>query len=160
MAHSWAVKILVLNLGSSSIKYQVLELPAATILATGIVEKIGEPASRLAHRVRKAGGGFDESVRAEPVRTHRNGLHRVFTALTDSGALRDATDLCAIGHRVVHGGAMFHGPAMIDPKAVEVIRALNSLAPLHNPANLMGIELALELCPGVPQGAGFDSGFH
>ena len=131
-------KVLVLNSGSSSIKFELFGMDPLARLAEGLVERIG----------------------ASDVRDHREGFERVLRAIAGSGSLRDASELFGIGHRVVHGGEAFRGAVRIDPGVVEAIRSLIPLAPLHNPANLEGIEVALRLAPRVPQVAVFDTAFH
>jgi acetate kinase len=135
------VKVLVLNSGSSSIKYALYAAGSLVELRAGIVERIGEPG-------------------ASPVRDHREGFRRVMSDLLDSGTIREAADLFGIGHRVVHGGDRFREPARVDAGVLEAIRETIPFAPLHNPGNLQGIEVALGMCPGVPQVAVFDTAFH
>jgi acetate kinase len=135
------VKILVLNSGSSSIKYRLFRMGSMEVLRAGAVERIGE-----------AG--------ASPVRDHREGFARVMSDLSDSGAIREAADLYGIGHRVVHGGDRFREPARVDAGVLGAIRETIPFAPLHNPGNIEGIEVALAMCPGVPQVAVFDTAFH
>lgn len=135
------MKILVLNSGSSSIKYRLFRMDSMDALQDGAVDRIGEPGS-------------------SPVRDHREGFLRVMAVLSDSGAIREAADLFGIGHRVVHGGDRFREPARVDAGVLEAIRETIPFAPLHNPGNLQGIEVALAACPGVPQVAVFDTAFH
>lgn len=154
------MKVLVLNSGSSSIKYQLLEAPRWTPLASGVLEGIGSPGGRLVRQTRGPGGRLEEATGPAPVADHREGLGRVLQAIAESGWIRDSSDLIGIGHRVVHGGESFREPTLLDARVVEAIRDTVHLAPLHNPANLAGIETALALCPGVPQVAVFDTAFH
>jgi len=135
------VKVLVLNSGSSSIKYRLFRMDSMEVLRAGAVERIGEPGP-------------------SPVRDHREGFAHVMSDLSDSGAVRDAVDLFGIGHRVVHGGERFRNPARVDAGVIEAIREMIPFAPLHNPGNLQGVEVALATCPGVPQVAVFDTAFH
>ena len=135
------MKILVLNSGSSSIKYRLFTMESMAVLRVGFVDRIGEP------------GG-------SAVRDHREGFRRLMSDLSDSGAILDAADLFGIGHRVVHGGDRFGKPARVDAGVLEAIRGTIPFAPLHNPGNLEGIEVALATCPGVPQVAVFDTAFH
>jgi acetate kinase len=135
------VKVLVLNSGSSSIKYRLFRTGSMEELRAGAVERIGEPGP-------------------SPVRDHREGFARVMSDLSEAGAIRVAADLFAIGHRVVHGGERFREPARVDAGVLEAIRERIPFAPLHNPGNLQGIEVALATCPGVPQVAVFDTAFH
>jgi len=131
-------KIVVLNAGSSSLKYQLIDIETKTVLASGLVERIGE----------------------KEVKDHSVALEYVKKTLNETGFLEDWNELGGIGHRVVHGGEDFHEPTVIDEHVIEKIRSLSSLAPLHNPANLLGIEVSLKLAPNVPQVAVFDTAFH
>lgn len=148
------MNILVLNSGSSSIKYQLLEMPGATLLAAGKVERIGEVESRLTHRRRNADDRMEVHVHTAHISDHRAGL----VAIT--GMLGDTIQLSAIGHRVVHAGEAFSAPVRIDAQIIERLRGVSELAPLHNPANLGGIEVCLELFANIPQVAVFDTTFH
>lgn len=148
------MNILVLNSGSSSIKYQLLKMPDAALLAAGQVESIGEVESRLTHRRRNAEGKMEALVRMAPISNHRAGL----VAIT--GLLGDTLQLTAIGHRMVHAGEAFSAPVRIDAPVIEILRGVSGLAPLHNPANLAGIEVCLELFANIPQVAVFDTAFH
>jgi acetate kinase len=153
-------KVLVINSGSSSIKYQLFEMSDKTVLARGLLEQIGEPLSCLRHQSPNARGDKVKITRTLPVDNHRQGLQLIGDALSESGTLGDSRELFGIGHRVVHGGEAFREPALIDEKVISAIRALSPLAPLHNPANLMGIQVALQFAPDVPQIAVFDTAFH
>jgi acetate kinase len=147
------VKVLVLNTGSSSIKYRMLEMAGPTVLASGLLERIGEDGSRLTH----AAGGRPR-VLDRRVADHREGLDRIFEALATAGG--PPGDPGAIGHRVVHGGERFAAPTLIDDQVVEAIREQIPLAPLHNPGNLLGIQTARAAFPDTPQVAVFDTAFH
>jgi acetate kinase len=153
-----AMKVLVINSGSSSIKYRIFDMSDSSALASGLLEQIGEPMSRLGHRWRNASGEMEEALHKRPVSNHKEGLDWIINMTSGYGVL--SGDLFGVGHRVVHGGEEFHEPALIDDGVVAAIREMVPLAPLHNPASLMGIEVALELCPGVPQVAVFDTAFH
>ena len=153
-------KVLVINSGSSSIKYQLFDMSDKTVLARGLLERIGEPVSCLTHHTRRAQGGHTDTTRKLPVGNHRAGFQVIGEVLSESGAVRDSGELYGIGHRVVHGGEAFQEPALIDEKVITTIRELIPLAPLHNPANLTGIEVALQFAPHVPQIAVFDTAFH
>ena len=131
-------KIVVLNAGSSSLKYKLIDIQTKNVLASGVIERIGK----------------------KEVKDHGVALEYVKKALKETGFLEDWNDLDGIGHRVVHGGEDFYEPIVIDEHAIEKIRSLSSLAPLHNPANLLGIEVSLKLAPNVPQVAVFDTAFH
>lgn len=154
------MKILVLNSGSSSIKYQLFDMRTKTVLASGIIEQIGETQSRLIHQTRNAQGRMDEIVKTEAVADHLAGFQLMGDVLKDSGALRDTGELAGIGHRVVHGGEAFKAPTLIHKTVIDTIRRLSPLAPLHNPANLLGIEVAMQSAPHVPHVAVFDTAFH
>ena len=135
------MKLLVLNSGSSSIKYRLFRMEPISVLRAGVVDRIGEPGPSAA-------------------RDHGEGFGRVMADLSDSGAIGDAASLFGIGHRVVHGGERFREPVRVDHGTLDAIRAMIPFAPLHNPGNLQGIEVALATCPGVPQVAVFDTAFH
>ena len=154
------MKILVINSGSSSIKYRLFDMTARTVLASGVLEQIGEAQSRLSHQTRNSRGQMEEIVTRAPVVDHRVGFQLIRTALRESGAVEDTGQLSGIGHRVVHGGEEFRQPTRINKKVIDTIRRLIPLAPLHNPANLLGIEVAIQSAPKVPQVAVFDTAFH
>jgi acetate kinase len=148
--------VLVLNLGSSSIKYALIS--GNERLARGIVDKVGRPGARLSHR-----GPAGKIVREIAGADHEAGLRVVFEALVDSehGALERLEDLTAVGHRAVHGGERFTEATVIDDRVKDELRRASALAPLHNPINLLGIELGEKLLPsGIPQVAVFDTAFH
>ncbi|RAV34191.1 acetate kinase [Corynebacterium heidelbergense] len=148
---------LVLNSGSSSIKFQVLD-PAADSteppFVSGIVEKIGEPKGHI--KIQTETSKMEDT---RPLLSHSVGLERAFGMMSLLGVGPQDLDLVAVGHRVVHGGPTFSGPVVIDDKVVKDIRDLIPLAPLHNPAHIDGIENARALLPGVPHVAVFDTSF-
>ena len=154
------MKILVINSGSSSIKYKLFDMTDRAELASGMLERIGETSSRLTHQTRNAQGDTDKIVETEAVADHRAGLQLIARNLNESGALKDTMELAGIGHRVVHGGEEFREPTLIDKKVIDAIRRLIPLAPLHNPANLLGIEVSMQTALQVPQVAVFDTAFH
>jgi acetate kinase len=154
------MRILVLNSGSSSIKYKLFDMSEPAILASGLVERIGEEAGSLKHEARNPKGTMTETRRTGRIADHREGMQWIVEALAASRADGEETELAGIGHRVVHGGEDFTEPTLIDEKVLAVIRKNVPLAPLHNPANLVGIEVALETVPGLPQVAVFDTAFH
>jgi acetate kinase len=154
------MKILVINSGSSSIKYRLFDMTAKTVLASGVMEQIGEAESRFTHHTRNRKGEMEEIVNAGPVGDHRQGFRLIEAVLGESGAVQDNKELFGIGHRVVHGGEEFKEPTLINKKVIDTIRRLIPLAPLHNPANLTGIEVAMQSAPDVPQVAVFDTAFH
>jgi acetate kinase len=151
-----ATKILVVNCGSSSVKYRLFQMDDEREVAEGVLERVGEPASRLRHR---AAGGAEQVLEVDAP-DHRRAFAHVAAALREAQLLPDAAGLAVIGHRVVHGGDRFSEPARIDAGVCDAIRALSALAPLHNPANLLGVEVCLAAFPGVPQVAVFDTAFH
>jgi acetate kinase len=153
-----ATRVLVLNSGSSSVKYQLLDMRDSSRLAAGLVERIGEETSRIRHTPLASGGGTRESV--GPVADHEAALKAVAEELSRDGLGLDSPELAAIGHRVVHGGKTFTEPTVIDDTVLAEIERLIPVAPLHNPANLTGIRTARALRPDLPQVAVFDTAFH
>ncbi|PYC78417.1 acetate kinase [Streptomyces tateyamensis] len=151
-----ATRVLVLNAGSSSVKYQLIDMVDGTRLAAGLVERIGEHAGRLVHTPH--GGDRREAVR--PFADHAAALKAVAEELAADGRGLDSPELAAIGHRVVHGGKRFTAPTVVTDEVLTEIRRLVPVAPLHNPANITGIEVARGLRPDLPQVAVFDTAFH
>ena len=151
------MKILVLNSGSSSIKYKLFDMQDMASIAQGLVEKIGSSAGTLHHQDRSTGQKVTRQVH---VREHGEGFSLMLQVLGETGSVKDISEISAIGHRVVHGGRKFKKPVVIDSQVTEAIRGLIPLAPLHNPANLTGIETAMALAPDIPQVAVFDTAFH
>ncbi|MET9685195.1 acetate kinase [Streptomyces coeruleorubidus] len=149
-------RVLVLNSGSSSVKYQLLDMRDNSRLAVGLVERIGEQTSRLKHT--PAGGESRE--RGGAIADHDAALKAVAEELAKDGLGLDSPELAAIGHRVVHGGKSFTEPTVIDEAVLAEIERLIPVAPLHNPANLTGIRTAQALRPDLPQVAVFDTAFH
>jgi acetate kinase len=154
------MKVLVINSGSSSIKYQLFDMHHRRVLASGLLERIGERTSRLSHQTRNARSEMEAIEKTEPIASHQQGFQLIGKVLSESGALSDIKALFGIGHRVVHGGEKFREPTLIDKTVIAAIHQLIPLAPLHNPANLLGIEVAFEVAPQVPQVAVFDTAFH
>ncbi|MGP3915988.1 acetate/propionate family kinase [Nonomuraea sp. 10N515B] len=148
-----AGRILVLNTGSSSIKYELVDVTTRDRPARGLVERIGEDMGRLTHR---AGDG-PPYTRERPVPGHGEGLEAMMEAFAAAGPELAPV---AVGHRVVHGGTRFTEPVLVDDEVIAAIEELAPLAPLHNPVNLTGIEVARKAFPGVPQVAVFDTAFH
>ena len=151
------LKILVLNSGSSSIKFELFEMPSEKRQARGLLERIGEDQSRLSYTISET-----KKVVEEKISDHGQGLRLIINALTDyeCGGLRDISEIGAVGHRVVHGGEAFSETVLIDDHVQKAIEEHIQLAPLHNPPNLLGIEVARKLLPNVPQVAVFDTAFH
>ncbi|MEV6790683.1 acetate kinase [Streptomyces sp. NPDC051320] len=153
-----ATRILVLNSGSSSVKYQLLDMADNVRLAVGLVERIGEETSRFKHTPLFSGGEARE--RNGPIADHTAALKAVAAELAADGLGLDSPELAAIGHRVVHGGLRFTAPTVVDDAVLKEIERLVPVAPLHNPANIIGIRTARELRPDLPQVAVFDTAFH
>ncbi len=153
--------VLVLNCGSSSLKYQVLDMKSEqefSLLAKGLVERIGLEMGDITHSVT----GKDKHKVHQPIPTHTEGIKGVLDLLTDAehGVLKSLSDIEAVGHRVAHGGEYFNSSKLIDASVIEGIEKCCELAPLHNPANLLGIRAVETLMPNVPQVAVFDTSFH
>jgi acetate kinase len=147
-------RVLVVNTGSSSIKYQLFEMDGPKVLASGVVERIGEAGSKLTHRA----GDAEPLVVEKRVADHSEGFERVFGAFETAG--EPIGELAGIGHRVVHGGERLTAPTLIDDVTVQAIAEQSPLAPLHNPSNLLGIRIAMASFPDTPQVAVFDTAFH
>ena len=152
------MKILVVNTGSSSLKYRLLDMPEGLLLCKGLLERIGLDGTRLKHQVGENEHLFD----APDVKSHLDGVGFVLQKILDKdvGVVGDVSEITAVGHRTVHGGEHFASSVRISDEVVETIRECIPLAPLHNPPNLAGIEATLNLLPGVPQVAVFDTAFH
>ncbi|SDX06901.1 acetate/propionate family kinase [Tepidimicrobium xylanilyticum] len=152
------MNILVINCGSSSLKYQLLDMKEEQVLAKGLVERIGIEGSRIKHTTT----GKDQVTIEEPMKDHKKALEMVLNALVDSeyGAIKSMDEIEAVGHRVVHGGEKFANSVIIDDEVMKAIRECIELAPLHNPPNIMGIEACKELMPNTPMVAVFDTAFH
>ncbi|WP_149184059.1 acetate kinase [Streptomyces sp. TRM49041] len=153
-----ATRVLVLNSGSSSVKYQLLDMTDSSRLAVGLVERIGEATSRLVHTPLTDGGARRE--RTAPIADHAAALKAVAEELAADGLGLDSPELAAIGHRVVHGGLRFSAPTVITDEVLAEVERLVPVAPLHNPANITGIRTAQALRPDLPQVAVFDTAFH
>ncbi|MHC0430013.1 acetate kinase [Streptomyces sp. O3] len=154
-----ATRILVLNSGSSSVKYQLLDMRDSSRLAVGLVERIGEETSRLQHTP-LTGESAESRELNGPIADHEAALKAVADELAADGLGLDSPELAAVGHRVVHGGQSFTRPTVIDGEVLAEIERLVPLAPLHNPANITGIKVARALRPDLPQVAVFDTAFH
>jgi acetate kinase len=156
------MKFLVINSGSSSLKYQVIEMTTETVLATGLVERIGEASGRLQTIFFPGTERERESVVEQAITDHGRGMRLVIAQLTDKelGIIADTADIAAVGHRVVHGGEDFRASTRITPAVLQAIERNIPLAPLHNPANLDGIRVAMEIFAAAPQVAVFDTAFH
>ena len=151
------MNVLVINCGSSSLKYQLINSDSEEVLAKGLCERIGID-GRLVYQ--KEGCGKEVTEAAMP--THKEAIQMVLDALTNdkTGAIKSLKEIDAVGHRVVHGGEKFASSVVIDEEVIKAVEECNDLAPLHNPANLIGINVCKELMPGVPMVAVFDTAFH
>ncbi len=151
------MKILVLNCGSSSLKYQLIDMDNENVLAVGLCERIG-----IDGRLKHTPSGKEDFVSEEPMKDHTAAIQMVIDALLDKnhGVISDVNEINAVGHRVVHGGESFAESVVIDEDVIKAIEDCVPLAPLHNPANLIGIRACEKLIPGVKQVAVFDTAFH
>ncbi len=152
------MKILVINAGSSSLKYQLIDMETEGVLAKGLCERIGIEGSKLNHNPQ----GDDKLVIEENMKDHSDAIRMVLDALTDKdhGVIASMDEISAVGHRVVHGGEFFNKSVVINAEVKEAIEKCVPLAPLHNPANLIGIAACEAAMPNVPQVAVFDTAFH
>lgn len=152
------MKILVINSGSSSLKYQLIDMETENALARGLCDRIGLDNSFLKHT--KAGN--DPVVIEKDMYNHKVAIQEVIKVLTDEklGVISDMSQISAVGHRVVHGGEKFHDSVLIDQEVINAIKDCIELAPLHNPPNIIGIEACKDIMPGVPMVAVFDTAFH
>lgn len=152
------MNILVINAGSSSLKYQLIDMDNESLIAKGNAERIGIAGSNLQHRPT----GKDSVVIEKPMANHIDAIKMVLDALVDPqhGVIADMSEIHAVGHRVVHGGERFASSVVIDETVMDAIRDNISLAPLHNPANIMGIEACRAVMPTTPMVAVFDTAFH
>ncbi len=152
------MKILVINAGSSSLKYQFIDIETQAVLAKGLCERIGIEGSMLTQKVE----GKENLVREEHMNDHSDAIKMVIEALTgkEHNVISDMSQIDAVGHRVVHGGEIFSGSVIIDEKVMDALRECIPLAPLHNPANIIGIEACRKAMPGTPQVGVFDTAFH
>ena len=156
------MKILVINAGSSSCKYQLLEMDTETVLASGLAERIGQGMGKLTHKIAPDSDHEEKIVRESAFPTHVEAMELVISLLTDpeKGVIKDKSEIYAIGHRVLHGGESITETVKVDENVKQIIRDCFPLGPLHNPANLMGIEACEKAMPGKPQVAVFDTAFH
>lgn len=152
------MKILVINCGSSSLKYQLIDMTNEEVLAKGLAERIGIEGSRIKHKPT----GKESILIEQPMDTHKVAIELVLEALVDKnhGAISSMDEINAVGHRVVHGGEKFSDSIKIDEEVIKAIDECSDLAPLHNPPNIMGIEACQELMPNTPMVGVFDTAFH
>ena len=147
-------RVLVINSGSSSLKYQLIEPEDGISIASGLVERIGEPVSHTEHIY-----GDKDVAMDQPILDHTAALREVLRLFNQVGPDLETANIIAVGHRVVQGGRYFDGPALIDDQTRNLIDQLSPLAPLHNPAHLKGIDVARQMLPDVPHVAVFDTAF-
>ena len=152
------MNILVINCGSSSLKFQLIDMTTEAVQAKGLCERIGIDGSRIVYT--PAGG--EKMTIESPMPTHTEAIKLVLDCLTNAeyGVIKSLKEVNAVGHRVVHGGEKFASSTIITDEVIKVIEECNELAPLHNPANLIGINVCRELMPGVPMVGVFDTAFH
>ena len=152
------MKVLVINCGSSSLKYQLIDMSTEEALAQGLVERIGIEGSVLTQKVE----GRDKYIIQQPMKDHKDAIKLVLEALIDAehGVIKSMDEISAVGHRVVHGGEKFKSSVIIDAEVKANIEDCFKLAPLHNPANMIGINACEELMPNTPMVAVFDTAFH
>ena len=151
------MNVLVINCGSSSLKYQLINSDTEAVLAKGLCERIGID-GRLVYQL----AGHDKEITEAPMPTHKEGIQMVLDALVNpkTGAVKSLSEIDAVGHRVVHGGEKFAQSVVLNEEVLAKVEECNELAPLHNPANLIGIRVFQELMPGVPMVGVFDTAFH
>ena len=151
------MKILVINCGSSSLKYQLIDMENESVLAKGLCERIGIEGSKLTHEAE----GKDKHVVENPMPNHSTAIKMVMDALVDPvyGVIKDTSEISAVGHRVLHAGTVYSDSIIVNDDVKRVVRECFDLGPLHNPANLMGIEACEETMPGTPNVAVFDTAF-
>ena len=152
------MNILVINCGSSSLKFQLIDSKSEQVIAKGLCERIGIEGSRIVYQK----PGMDKKITQGPMEDHKVAIRMVIDALTDAetGVVSSLSEIGAVGHRIVHGGEKFAASTLIDDEVIAAIEACSELAPLHNPANLIGIRACAELMPGTPMAAVFDTAFH
>lgn len=152
------MKILVINCGSSSLKYQLIDMDSNEVLAKGLCERIGIEGSKLTHEAK----GKEKQIITQPMKNHQVAADLVIKALLDKeyGVIKDISEISAVGHRVLHGGKYYSDPVIVNENVKKVIKDCFDLGPLHNPANLTGINACEAAIPGVPQVAIFDTAFH
>ncbi len=154
------MKILVLNAGSSSLKFKLFNMRGLSVLASGVIEKIGESQGHARVKYIDGSGSEQSEEMYQSMPDHRSAVRLMEQLLREKEILGHVSELAGIGHRVVHGGEAFHEPVLVNDEILYAIKELIPLAPLHNPANITGIEAAMEMTPGIPQVAVFDTAFH
>lgn len=151
------MKILVINCGSSSLKFQLIDSDSEAVICKGLCERIGIEGSQIVYTPT----GKDKITKVEPMPDHNRAIELVIEALTNSeNGVVSLDEIGAVGHRIVHGGEKFTKSVVIDDEVIKAIEDVSDLAPLHNPANLIGIRACQKVMPGVPMVAVFDTAFH
>lgn len=150
------MNILVINAGSSSLKFQLLDMKEKKILVKGICDRIGIKNSCFEYQI----PGNDKVTIGTEMPKHKDAIAVVLKTLLEVGVIKSLSEIAGVGHRVLHGGEKFHDPVLIDERVMDAIRECIPLGPLHNPANIMGIEGCAAEMPGIPMVAVFDTGFH
>lgn len=152
------MKVLVINAGSSSLKYQLIDMTNEAVLAKGLCDRIGIENSFI----KQSKGDEEAVVISKVLKNHRDAIEAVISALTDEkiGVIKSMSEISAVGHRIVHGGEKFNSSAIINEKVMEAVRECIDIAPLHNPPNIIGIEACQQIMPGIPMVGVFDTTFH
>ena len=152
------MKILVINCGSSSLKYQLINMENEEVLAQGLVERIGIEGSILTQKVE----GRDKYIIEQPMKDHQDAIKLVLDALVDDthGVIKSMDEISAVGHRVVHGGEKYSKSVLVDDEVMNYLEECVKLAPLHNPPNIIGINACKALMPNTPMAVVFDTAFH
>lgn len=156
------MNVLVINSGSSSIKYQLLDMRTESVLCSGAVERIGEAAGVVTHKIAPGTDREDKISLTQPIPDHEEGMHLVIGLITDAdkGVVKSVDEIEAVGHRIVQGGDIFNASCRVDDRVVDELAKLIPLAPVHNPGHLAGIRVARAMMPKVPQVTVFDTVFH
>jgi acetate kinase len=152
------MKVLVINAGSSSLKYQLIDMKNETVLAKGLCDRIGIDNSFI----KQSKGSEDAVVLNKELKNHKDAIEAVISALTDDkiGVIKNMSEIIAVGHRIVHGGEKFKSSVIIDEKVMDAVRECIDIAPLHNPPNIIGIEACQQIMPSIPMIGVFDTTFH
>ncbi|OIN99830.1 MAG: acetate kinase [Desulfovibrionaceae bacterium CG1_02_65_16] len=156
------MNVLVINSGSSSIKYQLLDMTTERVMCSGAVERIGEAQGTLTHKIAPGTEGEDKITLTQPIPDHEEGMHLIIGLITDAerGVVKSLDEIEAVGHRIVQGGDLFDRSCLVDDAVVEGLTKLIPLGPVHNPGHLAGIRVSRHLFPKVPQVTVFDTVFH
>jgi len=151
------MKIFVINSGSSSVKFQLIDMTSKDVMAKGLVERIGLSKSRLKYESKKGKKSFNEEIK-----THKEGINLIVKVMTspDYGVIKSMNEIYAVGHRVVHAGEAFNSTVILTNKVMDALKKSTHLAPLHNPPNIIGIEATKEVLPNTPMAGVFDTAFH